>query len=91
MENKKNKKNIQGLSLPRRPGVARAAHIALEACIYRLSNVEPHFINCVVDPQNSCPNWSFCRDIKRSIVTPRPERVYDTYNRRVANVHQGLP
>ena len=24
-------------------------------------------------------------------VTPRPERVYSTYNRRVAYVHQGFP
>ena len=43
--------------------------IALEACIYRLSNVEPHFINCVVDPQNFDPNWSLCRDIERFVAT----------------------
>ena len=24
-------------------------------------------------------------------VTPRPKRVYDTWNRKVAYVHQGLP
>ena len=46
-----------------------AAHIALEASIYRLSNVGLHFINCVVDPQNSCPNWYLCRDIESSIET----------------------
>ena len=32
--------------------------MALEASIYRLSNVGPYFINCIVDPQNSGPNWS---------------------------------
>ena len=36
-------------------------------CIYKLSNVGPHFINCVVDPQNYGPNWSLCRNIKRSV------------------------
>ena len=32
-----------------------------------ISNVGPHFINCIVDPQNYGPNWSLCRDIKRSV------------------------
>ena len=49
--------------------LSKATHIALEACIYRLSNVGPHFINCVVDPQNSGPNWSLCRDIERFVAT----------------------
>ena len=44
-------------------------HIAIEVCIYRLSNVGSHFINCVVDSQNSGPNWSLCRDIERSVAT----------------------
>ena len=44
-----------------------AKHSALDASIYRLSNVGPHFINYVVDPQNSNPNWSFCRDIESSV------------------------
>ena len=57
------------LQLPKRPRVAKAAHSALDASIYRLSNVGPHFINCVVDPQNSGPNWSLCRDIQSSIAT----------------------
>ena len=50
-------------------GVVEVEHIALEVCIYKISNVRPHFINCVVDPQNYGPNWSLCRDIKRSVVT----------------------
>ena len=45
-----------------------AAHSALDASIYRLSNVGLHFNNCVMDPHNSCPNWSLCRDIKSSVV-----------------------
>ena len=47
-------------------------HITLEACIYRLSNVGPHFINCIVDPQDSGPNWSLCRDIESSVGTEPP-------------------
>ena len=50
----------------------KAAHIALEACIYKLFNVGPHFINCIVDPQNSGPNWSLCRDIESSVMTEPP-------------------
>ena len=46
-----------------------AAHSALDASIYRLSNVRLHFNNCVVDPQNFGPNWSLCRDIESSVVT----------------------
>ena len=42
-------------------------HIALETCIYRVSNVGPHFINCVVDCQNYGPNWSLYHDIERSV------------------------
>ena len=49
--------------------LSKATHIALEACIYRLSNVGPHFINCIVDSHNSGPNWSLCRDIERSVTT----------------------
>ena len=45
-----------------------AVHNALDASIYRHPKVGPHFINCVVDPQNSSPNWSLCRDIESSIV-----------------------
>ena len=45
------------------------AYIALEACTYKLSNVEPHFNNCVVDSKNYGPNWYLCRDIERSIAT----------------------
>ena len=66
---KKNFKIYQSLKPPRSHGIAKAAHIALEVCIFRLSNVGPHFINCVVDPQNSGPNWSICRNIKKSVVT----------------------
>ena len=62
-------KIYKSLQPARRLGVAEVAHIALEACIYRLSNVRPHFINCVVDPQNSGPNWSLCRDIESSVMT----------------------
>ena len=50
----------------------KAAHIALEACIYRLSNVRPHFINYIVDPQNSGSNWSLCQDIESFVVTELP-------------------
>ena len=46
-----------------------AAHSALDVSIYRLSNVGPHFNNCVVDPQNFGPNWSLCRDIESFVVT----------------------
>ena len=70
MENKRKKIKIyKSLQPPRHPRVAEAAHIALEACIYRLSNVRPHFINCVVDSENSGPNWSLCHDIESSIGT----------------------
>ena len=70
MENKRKKiKNYKILQLPRSPGVAEIAHSALDESIYRLSNVGPHFNNCVVDPQNSNPNWSLCHDIKSSIAT----------------------
>ena len=44
-------------------------HSALDAAIYRLSNVGPHFNNCVVDPKNFGPNWSLCRDIESSVAT----------------------
>ena len=50
----------------------KATYIALKACIYRLSNVGPHFINCIVDPENSGPNWSLCRDIESSITIELP-------------------
>ena len=70
MENKRKKIKIyKSLQLPKCPGVVEAAHIALKVCIYRLSNVGLHFINFVVDPQNSGPNWSLCHEIKRSIAT----------------------
>ena len=67
MENKNKIKIKKNLPPPRRPEVAGVAHIALEACIYRLSNVEPHFINCIVDPQNYDSNRSLCRDIERFV------------------------
>ena len=57
------------LQLPRRPGVAEVGHNALDVSIYRLSNVGSHFNNCVVDPQNSSPNWSLYRDIESSVAT----------------------
>ena len=74
MENKiKRKKKIikiyKSLQPPRRPELVEAAHIALEVSIYRLSNVGPHFINCIVDPQNYGPNWSLCRNIESFVVT----------------------
>ena len=70
MENKKNKKKIyKSLQPPRHPEVAEATHIALEASIYRLSNVGLHFINCAVDPQNSSLNWSLCHDIESFVAT----------------------
>ena len=50
----------------------KTAHIALEARIYRLSTVGPHFINCIVDPQNYGPNWSLCRKIESSVATEPP-------------------
>ena len=62
-------KIYKSLQLLRRHGVAEAAHIALEASIYILSNVGPRFINCVVDPQNSGLNWSLFRDIESSVAT----------------------
>ena len=37
--------------------------------VYRLLNVGPHFINCIVDPQNSGPNWSLSRDLESSVTT----------------------
>ena len=46
-----------------------AEQSALDASIYRLPNVGPHFINCVVDPQNSSLNWSLCRDIVSFVAT----------------------
>ena len=70
MENKRKKIEIyKSLQPPRCPAVAEAVHIALEACFYRLSNVRPHFINCIMDPQNYGPNWSLCSNIERSVVT----------------------
>ena len=59
----------KSLQPPRNPRAVKAAHIALEACIYRLSNVGPHFINCIMDPQNSSLNWSLCRDIEIYVAT----------------------
>ena len=59
----------KSLQLPKSPRVAEATHIALEAYIYRLSNVRLHFINCIVDPQNYGTNWSLCHDIESSITT----------------------
>ena len=46
----KKKYIYKSLKLPKRPGVAEAVHSALDASIYRLSNVGPYFNNCVVDP-----------------------------------------
>ena len=45
------------------------AHSSLGAYIYRISNVGPHFINCIVDPQNYGPNWSLYHDIERYFAT----------------------
>ena len=53
----------------KRPGVAEAVHSALDASIYRLDNVGPHFINYFVDPQNSGLNWSRYHDIESSVTT----------------------
>ena len=39
-------------------------HSALDTSIYKISNVGQHFINYVVDPQNSGLNWSLCSDIE---------------------------
>ena len=76
MENKikikKNKEKIKiykSLQLPRCPEVTEAPHSALDASIYKISNVGPHFNNYVVDPQNSFPNWSICCDIKSYVTT----------------------
>ena len=66
----KKKKNIyiyiyiyKSLQLPRGPGVAEAAHSALDASIYRLSSVGSFFNNCIVDSKNYGPNWSLYHDI----------------------------
>ena len=69
MEKKKKiKKNVQESSTTQKSWSCRkAVHIALETCIYRLSNVVPQFINCIVDPQNSGSNWYLCRDIESSV------------------------
>ena len=76
MENKikikKNKEKIKiykSLQLPKRPGVVEVAHSALDASIYRLSNVRLYFNNCIVEPQNSGPNWLLYCNIESSIVT----------------------
>ena len=72
MQKKKKKIYIyiyKSLYPPKRLGVSEAVHIALEACIYRLSNVGPYFINCVVDSKNYGPNWALCRDIARFVAT----------------------
>ena len=62
----------KSLQSPKNPRAAKAAHITLEACIYMLSNVGSHFINCIVDPQNSGLNWSLFHDIESSVVTEPP-------------------
>ena len=62
----------KSLQPPRNPRAAEAAHITLEVCIYRLSNVGPHFINYIVDLQNSGPNWSLCHNIESSVATEPP-------------------
>ena len=69
MEKKSKKKIYKSLQLPRRPGVAEAAHSVLDASTYRLSNVEQHFNNCVVDLQNSDPHWSLYRYVESSVAT----------------------
>ena len=56
MENKRKEKKrkikiYKSLQLPSLPGVAEAAHSALDVSIYRLSSVEPYFNKCVVDPK----------------------------------------
>ena len=74
MEKKKKeiKKCTRVFNHPKILELSKAAHIALEACIYRLSTVGPHFINCIVDPQNSGPIWSLCHDIESSVATEPP-------------------
>ena len=62
-------KNYAQTKSTRSPGIAEVVHNALDASIYRLSNVGPHFNNCVVDPKNYGPNWMLCRNIKHSIPT----------------------
>ena len=62
-------KIYKSIQLPKRLGVAEAVNSTLDASIYRLPNVGPHFINCIVDPQNSSPNWSLSWDIEISIAT----------------------
>ena len=50
----KSKNNIQGDSCYQEvPGLAEAAHSALDASIYRFSNDGPHFKDEIVDPQKS--------------------------------------
>ena len=70
MENKrkiKKEKIYKSLQLPRSPVLAEVVHNALDGSIYRLSNVVPHFNNCVMDPQKSCPNQSLYRNIESYI------------------------
>ena len=69
MKNKrKNIKMYKSLQPPINLGASESCAHCPKMCIYRLFNVRPHFINCVVDSQNSSPNWSLCRDIKRFVV-----------------------
>ena len=69
MEKKKIKKCTRVFNHPEILESPRTLHIALEARIYRLSIVGPHFINCIVDPKNSCLNWCLCRDIESYVAT----------------------
>ena len=73
MEKKKNKKKCTSVfNHPEILESPRTTHIALDARIYRLSTVGPHFINCIMDPQNYGLNWSLCRNIESYVATKPP-------------------
>ena len=52
--------------------LSKAGHIALKACIYKLSTIGPHFIDYIVDPQNFGPIWSLYHDIESFVATEPP-------------------
>ena len=45
------------------------AHSALDASIYRLSNVGPYFKTALWIPKYSSPNLLLCRDIENYVTT----------------------
>ena len=52
--------NIQGDSCYQEvPGLANAAHSALDTCIYKFSNGRPHFKAEIVDAKKSSPLGCF--------------------------------